>query len=400
MSAPNAGNTSLLNVEQVKELAARGWSKLRVAQALGVSETSIRRISRRHGIEFRYATPGPMPVAETPDEITREELLEAELTELRRQTSKTRKADVHAERITRSVEEALRNVPPPSRAAAASAPKEPKGAHHRQMVLLSDFHGGEVVDPEIVDGYEYDWRVMERRVDEVIASLLSHKKRSPDLTGLDIVFGGDMCSGSNHDELAVTNQYPLAEQAVRMGALQGQIIERLVPHYPDIKVVSVEGNHPRLSKKPAAKNPHDNGDWIASMFARQYMSGYPTVSYTVGRAHVTHTIAGRRCYIWHGDGVRSSMPGIPEGGIARRVNTLQSTLPYRVDHWIHFHFHTAYVKQGGRIIGNGALKGPDEWVKKAFGGGDPPAQLLLTFDEKAERMTDVRLITPTAGVPS
>lgn len=276
----------------------------------------------------------------------------------------------------------------------------PKGAHHRQLVFLSDFHGGEVVDPEIVNGYSYDWQTMEARCDELIDALLSHKKNSPDLTGLDVVFGGDMCSGSNHDELAITNEYPLAEQSVRMGALMGQIVERLAPRYPDVKCISVEGNHPRLSKKPAAKNPHDNGDWIAAVFAKQYLAPIDNVTFTVGRAHARHTIAGRTLYIWHGDGVRSSMPGIPEGGIARRVNTIQSTLPYRVDHWLHAHFHTAYVKQGGRLIGNGSLKGPDEWVQKAFGGGEPPTQLLLTFDEKASRLTDVRYITPTAGVPS
>ena len=340
-------------------------------------------------------------IVESEDVVSRTEILEEENRELRSALGKQRKESVGAERVIQAIEQALVSVEPPKRRVPRPLPAAPKGAHHRQLVCLSDFHGGEVVDPEVVQGLnEYDWQIMEDRAQEVVTSLLSHKLRSPNLTGIDVAFIGDMCSGFNHLELAVTNEFPLAEQGVKMGALMGQIVEQLVPHYENIRVISVEGNHPRLNKAPAAKNPQDNMDWVAANFAKQYLKAYPTVDMTIGRGSMLHEIAGRNIYVFHGDGIRSSMPGVPWGGVMRRVNQLQATMPKHIDHFLLGHFHQANLVSAGRIIGNGSLKGADEWVLKNFGSGDPPAQWLLTFDEKRSRMTDARLITPTAGIPN
>lgn len=333
-------------------------------------------------------------------DVTREEMLEAELDDLRSQFRRDRRADVARERILVAIENHLAHAAPPRRASAAMAPRPSKTAKHRQLLCLSDFHGGEVVDPEVVNGLNsFSWDVMEARVEQLIDGVLSHKQHSPELTGLDIGFIGDMCSGSNHDELAITNEFPLAEQAIRMGTLMGQIVERLAPHYPDVRCFAVEGNHPRLTKKPAAKNPHDNGDWVAAQFAAQYLRPYDNVSFTIGRGSLLWRIAGRTVYVWHSDGVRSSMPGVPWGGLMRRINAIQSQHATRIDHFLCGHWHTANVIQGGRLIVNGSLKGVDEWCLKSFGGGDPPTQLLVTFDERRERITDTKFLTPTAGIP-
>lgn len=93
------------------------------------------------------------------------------------------------------------------------------------------------------------------------------------------------------------------------------------------------------------------------------------------------------------------MPGVPWGGLTRRINQLQSLLPHRVDHFVAGHWHTANAVSGGRLIVNPSLKGNDEWCQKALGGSDPPGQLLVEFDVKHSRLTSVKYITPTAGIP-
>ena len=377
---------------RLSELASEDWG-------VRVTDTALsNHLRRRPEVRERVVS----AFADTDEEVvSRSDILEQENKELRAALNKQRKESVGAERVIQAVELALAGLEVPKRKGVVPVKREAGRPHHRQMVLLSDFHGGEVVDPDVVQGLnEYDWQIMEDRVGEVIQALLSHRDRSPDLTGLDVVFLGDMCSGSNHDELAVTNEYPLAEQGVKMGLLMGQIIEQLAPHYPELNVVTVEGNHPRLNKAPQAKNPQDNMDWVAAQFAKQYVKDLPNVEVTVGRASIVHKIAGLNVYCWHGDGIRSSMPGVPWGGVMRRVNQLQATLPQHIDHWLLGHFHQANLVGAGRIIGNGALKGADEWCFKNLGVGDPPAQWLLTFDEKRSRLTDARLITPTAGVPA
>lgn len=341
-------------------------------------------------------------VAERDEVVSRTDLLEEEVRELRLALNRQRRESVGEERVLQAIELAMAQVPKVSRRRSAAVPKrEPGRPHHRALVALSDFHGGEVVDRDVVQGLnEFDWQILEDRCQEVIQSLLSHQRRSPDLTGLDICFVGDLCSGANHLELEVSNEFPLAEQAVKIGLLMGQIVEQLAPHYRNVRVVSVEGNHPRLGKAPQAKSPQNNMDWVAAQFAKQYVRDVPNVEFTVGRGAVIHQIAGLNMYVFHGDGIRSSMPGVPWGGVMRRVNQLQATLPQHIDHWLLGHFHQANLVGAGRIIGNGALKGADEWCFKNLGVGDPPAQWLLTFDEKRSRLTDARLITPTAGVPA
>jgi transposase-like protein len=370
------------------------------AARLGMADKTLRSRFVRRGLLDQAKAITQTPTELNTGEVSREEILEAENRELRLALAKDRKTSVRSERVVGAIERALKDVPPPNRARAAKAPQVDSDAHHCQFLMLSDFHGGEVVDPDVVNGLNsYDWQIMEERCEELVASLLSHKRNSPKLTKLVIGVIGDMCSGSNHLELAVTNEYPLAVQGVRIGALLGRLIEKLVPHYAKIEVYWVEGNHPRLSQKPAAKNPDDNMDTVAGHFAAEFLKPYKSVRFTIGRGSVRFKIAGRNVYMWHGDGIRSSMPGVPWGGVLRRVNTMQSQFTDRVDHWVLGHYHQANVVQGGRILMNGSLKGVDEYCLKSFGGGDPPTQLLVTFDEKASRMTDVKYITPTAGLP-
>lgn len=384
------------------EIAPRHLSVESAGRELGMTGNVLDRHLRRQGIKTRFrAALGREDVQPIAGEVSEVEILRVQNAELRHAVQRVRKGDVFAERIVQAAELAAGKVAvaPPFRPVKRT--KVGEGAHHRGLLVLSDFHGGEVVDPEVVNGLNaYSWDIMRDRIGELLVGLESHVRNGSPLTGLDIGFLGDMCSGSNHDELAITNEFPLAEQAVKMGGLQAQIAREAqyrlgVP----VTCFGVEGNHPRFAKPAAAKNPHDNGDWIASVFAREALVA-DDIAFQVGRGSIMWEIAGRTIYVFHGDGIRSSMPGVPWGGITRRVNVLQSQYVRRIHHYLLGHFHQANIVQGGRILGNGSLKGVDEWCLKQFGGGDPPTQLLLTFDERNEWLTNVGYLTPTAGIPA
>lgn len=380
------------SIKQLAQLASERWS-------VSFSSSTLSNHLGRHP-EVRARVKAAF-VAPKDDVVSRADILEEENRELKAVLTRQRRESVAEERVLRAVEAACQGIDPPKRRSPAPTRRDDGRVHHRQLLCLSDFHGGEVVDPAVIQNLnEYSVDIMLARVDELLDSVLSHKRRSPELTGLDVLYVGDMLSGANHQEIEVSNELVLAEQAVQMGTLMGQIVERLVPHYPNIRVFSVEGNHPRLNGKPMqAKNPANNGDWIAAQFCKQYLAPFDTVTMEVGRGSIRFQIAGRNVLALHGDGIRSSMPGVPWGGVMRRVNQLQAIMPEPISHFILGHFHQANLVNAGRVIMNGSLKGCDEWTLKSLGAGDPPAQWLLTFDEKRQRMTDSRLITPTAGVP-
>lgn len=379
----------------VRGLLASGWTNTKIADKFGVSEAAVRRFLKKHGLQTNRAVASPVEVVE----VSREEQLEQENRELRARLAAERKQSVREERVTQAIEEAVASVRP-ARVKVTKVPKPAgKQARHRHLLVLSDWHGGERVEREAVNGLnEYSWDIMLDRVNEVIDATLSHKEHSPALTGLDVLFLGDQCSGSNHLELAVSNEFPLAEQGVRVGHVMADCLERLAPHYSTVRVGSVVGNHPRLVQKPAAKNVHDNMDWVAALICKERLRG-SNVSVEVAGNSLVWEIAGQRLYAFHGDGIRSTMAGVPWGGVMRRVNEIRrSHHNERIDGFVLGHYHQANVMVDLGIYMNGSLKGIDEWTLKNFGGGSRPTQLLLEFDERRERLTAAKMITPTAGL--
>lgn len=400
----------------IRQQLEAGQSYEKIAGSLGVPVSTLKGYAHRHiGVyQSKAQAPGraTLPVGkivlpQQGDGISEAELLAAELADLKRGLNKERKGEVAQERILRAVEKAVGSVAPRPKLGSAInhfyTEQEAAEAHHRQVVLLSDFHGGEFVDSNAVNGLgSYSWDIMEWRVDQIVNALASHRKHSPALTGLDIGWLGDMCGGAGHQELAETNEYARAEQAVKMGYLLGQLTERLSPYYKDIRCFGVVGNHGRLAIKPAAKRVHDNLDWISYVVAREYLRHYDHVTVEVPTSGAMFwTVAGKTYYVWHGDGVRSSMPGVPWGGVMRRVNEIRRSHAHRrIDGFWLGHFHQAVALFDLGIFVNGSLKGTDEWSLKNFGSASRPTQLLLTFDEKRERLVDTKLLTPTAGLPT
>jgi hypothetical protein len=125
---------------------------------------------------------------------------------------------------------------------------------------------------------------------------------------------------------------------------------------------------------------------------------YPQIKFDIPKAaaHPVMVAKNWRAMLWHGDGVRSSMPGVPWGGVLRRVAALQNqytTAGMPIDIFCNGHFHTANVVEGsaGRVAMNGSVKGVDEYSLKAFGSGAPARQVLLCFHPR-HGLTDVSFI--------
>lgn len=378
-----------------------GKTNAEIGFTYDVGDSSVARFRKRHGLppaSSIVAAREPVDVEAGPTEA---ELLKAEVTDLKRQVGKTRKAEVAEERVLLAIERALADTPHDPTPLPAP-PRAPEQAHHSQAVILSDWHAGEHVDREQMNGINaFNWAILRQRVKEIHRALLSFKNVRPHLTELQVWLLGDMVSGNIHEELRETNEVTVTQQAVGVGHLIADLIVGLVEHYPRIKVVGIAGNHARTKKDHASKNVYDSLDVVAYELAKARLSVYESVTFEIPRSamHVQE-IAGRNVLLWHGDGVRSSMPGVPWGGIMRRWNELRKSYLQRgivLDGLVVGHFHQANAVSGG-IWMNGSLIGPNEYGLKNFGSGEDPTQLLLTFDNDARRITDVSYITPTTGL--
>lgn len=383
---------------QLAVLTDTSVNNVDAAASVGVSEATVRRWRRKNGVKPEpRSVSGRVPPPAEQDGPTELELLAAENADLRRALRKDTRSSVGDERVLRAIEQAVGRVDPVRLPRVVPGPRtrdaEP---HHRQVLLLSDIHYGEVIDGERMNGLNsYNCQIAAERLRAVQKAVLSFKRVRPEMTGLDIFMLGDNGSGDIHD-LNETNEVPAAEQYVRCGYLLADLVCGLTPHYPEIRCTGVVGNHPRSKPQAVSNNSHDNGDWIGYQIAKAATDQFPNVDWTIPYGpQAVCEVGGLTFLLWHGDGVRSSMPGVPWGGVMRRWNELRNSYAaqgVKLDYLTVGHFHQACAVD--KILMNGSLCGPNTYSLKNFGGGQRATQLLLTIDERRSRITDVSYITP------
>lgn len=386
----------------------RWWRDADAIQAELAEHGTLAAAARAHGIKPNTVVSGwnalglpALPKGATAQRrlvpgaaVSEEEILRQRITELEQAASKGRDRDVFEERLLRAIQQSCQTKAPSYKAAPLR--KSQKDAH--EFVLLwSDTHAAEVVSREETNGLnEYDWQIMLRRHDRIREAVLSFAANRPyPIERLHVFALGDMLSGNIHEELSETNEFPLAEATVQAGLDFAEWLESFVPHFNEIRFAGVVGNHPRAHRKPQAKRKFDNADWTMYQIMRQRLRRVDSISWEIPKAQKWPVeVAGKRFLLWHGDGVRSTMPGVPWGGVMRRVASMQNEYAAAgmpIDYFVNGHFHQGAVVQGGRIVMNPSVKGVDEFSLHQFGGGEGPRQTLLTLHPR-RGLTDVSLI--------
>ena len=316
-------------------------------------------------------------------EVSREEVLAQENAELRRQVAAARKLEVFDERALQLLQGQIDAAECSYETPVVTGDKQL--TTHRHVLMYSDLHAAERVSYEAMSGLnEYNWDIMLDRHQTLTKAVLSFKQNRPYPIDELLILGlGDMVTGDIHDELRETNEEVISEAAVRLGMDMAEFIAGLAPHYERVRVVSIVGNHGRLTRKPEFKNSTKSWDWIAYKIAELRLAEYPNISVEVPRSfEAVATVFDQNILCFHGDGIPTNMPGIPWGGVQRRTKELFDTWMAKGTYINHFalgHFHEANVVGQKRIWVNGSIKGPDEYSIKRFGGGRPPCQLLHTF---------------------
>jgi len=329
-----------------------------------------------------------------------EEIHEARIKELEQELRKRQKSNVLTERVAIAVTDAIERRGVPKFDKRPRRRKTPKDGTHEFVLLWSDLHYGEVVSLEETNSInEYDTGICWDRHKQMRDSLFSYADNRPyAIEKLHVLALGDMLSGSIHPELKETNSLPLAEAAVELGEKGSEWLESLAEVFPSIEFTGVVGNHPRFDQKPRSKTGFDNADWISYHHMRTLLRGHEAFSFDIPRAnsHI-HTVYDRNILMFHGDSIRSSMPGVPWGGVMRRATALhaqyvQQGLPIDLYTCGHFHQRALVNGPGGsRIAMNGSTKGVDEYSLKQFGGGEGPGQMLLTYHHE-RGLTDCSLL--------
>lgn len=111
------------------------------------------------------------------------------------------------------------------------------------VVLVSDTHFGQCVDPEEVLGGRYDWTIAARRMAKLVFDVAHYKPEHKKNTGLRLVFNGDLLEGRIHNDDRGVDV--MAAQIDGARQIIVAMIDYLRQHFPRIDVMCQTGNHER-----------------------------------------------------------------------------------------------------------------------------------------------------------
>lgn len=253
--------------------------------------------------------------------------------------------------------------------------KEPgKSSSGVPIIQFSDWHWGEIVDPDQVGGVnKFNRSIARRRVRvlyDTIVDLCFHHMTNPNYPGCVVAINGDMITGLLHDDLRETNDGPIMWSVIEVENQLIGMINALAKKFPKVFVCCTPGNHGRNTPKPRAKNSvYDSYEWLIFTHIEQYFRSSPKVDVHVPNGVDAHfQVFGHRFMQTHGDrlgvkggdGIIGAIGPITRGAI--KVGAQQRACGRDFDTLMIGHYHI-YIPRGDAtaVMCNGCLIGPNEY---------------------------------------
>jgi len=136
-----------------------------------------------------------------------------------------------------------------------------------------------------------------------------------------VLVTGDLISGDIHQELQVTNAFPITVQVVEAAKVLAEQMVMLSQNFTSVDVHFISAdNHGRLTNKPQAKQEGLNSmNYLVGTLAKAYLDKIINVNFNIYPMHEKVVQVGARNYlIAHGHGMRAWM-GIPWYSAERKV---------------------------------------------------------------------------------
>ncbi len=267
------------------------------------------------------------------------------------------------------------------------APKSPAKGHRATLCLLiTDTHFDENVDPQQIDGMNcYTRDIAEMRLERCFRStvkLAKHYLAGVQYDGVVLMLGGDIFSGNIHEELKIGNADTLFGSLLHWLGPMRAGIEMLAKEFGKVHVVSVPGNHGRMTRKPIAKQrAADNLDWLYSRLLAREMANDSRITWEIPNSADAHVqVYDVRYLLTHGDqfrggsGISGAMAPLLLG--THRKTRRAAAAGRHHDILVLGHWHQdIHLPAQGLIVGN-CLKGYDEYAYVSNFPPTPPSQKL------------------------
>lgn len=384
-----------------------------IASLLGIAESALR--SRLQAARARNLTADSSPISDLEKARLKIKTLEAAL-------RASQMAELREEEIRRRIYEI-----------AAYSPERPDwvvrdrpagGERGIPCVMWSDWHRGEIVRPEEVNGLNnfnsaiHDARV-KRLVETTIDLCYHHMGRAskPKYPGIVAMLGGDFINGDIHEELEQNADRTTQQNINECTDVLAWGIEQLAAKFGRVFCPSVPGNHGRGTRKPRLKGRvRTSHEWnVYCNLAREFRRSKHIQFLIPNSGDAYFPVQGTRYLLTHGDtlgvkggdGIIGSIGPIMRGSI--KVGSAESQVGRDIDCLVMGHWHDAMWIRNAIAV-NGALKGYDEYARLQIRAPYARPSQLLWFTHPEHGITakwevflegrkQAREVKPEAGVP-
>ena len=278
-----------------------------------------------------------------------------------------------------------------------SKPRKSKRAKNAAtaLIMLSDLHFDEVVDPAEVSGMNaYSREIALQRLQRTAEGAV---RLGTDLMsgfayeGAVVIFGGDMVNGNLHDNEVFNETHSVIETVDYWADHLAAFLDTVSMGFGGIPihVVSVVGNHGRNSVKPRTNGRvQDSFDHHLTRLVQRHYREDPRFSWNVPMSADAYAdIYGHRLLVTHGDQARggSGISGLltPITLLDHRKRKREASFGRGFDHLFMGHWHQRIST--GSITVNGSLVGINPYAYLGNFGYEDPAQVFA-------------VITPERGV--
>ena len=373
-----------------------------VARKYGIPVPTLQQWAENHKQgriwhEGRWVTPDQIAAAEViaegaehvQEKVDRDRALlraQAELRDLKRKYDHAcQQSNIH-EDILEIARETMGKITP----AKILPPKPGTGATKEDAILAwADWHGGEVVDYDVMQGYNsYDPTIMCRRaqytVDHTLAILFGCHQGTT--FGTLYVFDlGDGINGDHLPEQMATNALPVFEAMRLVTEVKSRALTELSAHIP-VVYICVPGNHGRRSPKMQWSLPTETADWLIGEMIADCVRDNARIECINPKAWTAGiTVRGWNHVLNHGfTAAKGGFGGISWYSFQRadgQKSAIEAAHGKLVHHRWYGHIHQKaeipMTNGDGEQHIVGSLKGGDEYALEGLNRFSEPAQKIV-----------------------
>lgn len=232
-------------------------------------------------------------------------------------------------------------------------------------ILISDTHFGKGVN---TPHNKFNLEIAQERLENLATQVIKYATMH-NVSTLHVDMLGDLIENNLHIDARVEQVCNAMEQVAYAGEFLSQFISQLAPHFKEIKLHSVAGNHDRLEKQYKDSRDVENFVRLIDTFI-ELRTGLKFERSKVDQEIEVYTLNnGTTIALQHGHNVKN---------VETLVKDVSNYLGMNIDYCHIGHFHS-FKSVKGTIV-NGSLCGSDSYANK-LRYNDKASQVLAVYYE-------------------